>query len=112
MSEADRERIAGHRTAEEVIDAWIVDGGSEDFQLGFWREMAKRMPERFKTVVKTARPMTDEESRHFGDKQVEFGRHVGKRYDEVPLSYLEWLVERNEELRRYLASRRVRDEDR
>jgi hypothetical protein len=119
MSEADkqriedrrqaRERIEGHRWAEEVLSD-VGEHGSVVFTEGFWREVAKHMPERFKIVVRTARPMTDEESRRFGGDRLKFGKYFNERYDEVPLDYLEWLVERNEELRRYLTSRRIKEE--
>ena len=58
-------------------------------------------------------PMDDTESRYFGKKTIEFGIHLGKRYDEVPLLYLEWLAQRHQEgmeVVRYIESRRVQAE--
>lgn len=58
-------------------------------------------------------PMTDAESRAFGNLKMGFGKHSGERLDEVPYEYLLWLDEQNNfayELRRYMASRRVQAE--
>lgn len=56
------------------------------------------------------RPMDDDDARRFGRKTLCFGIHRDKRYDEVPLDYLEWLADQNLALSRYLASRRVQRE--
>lgn len=58
-------------------------------------------------------PMEDDESREFGSRKIAFGVHEGKRYDEVPMSYLEWLAQRQQEgmeVVRYVESRRVQAE--
>ena len=58
-------------------------------------------------------PMTDAESRRFGQRTIEFGKHSGTRYDDLPLDYLEWLSERQRDgvnIVRYFESRRVQAE--
>lgn len=58
-------------------------------------------------------PMDEQECRRFGSERILFGQHEGKRYDEIPLSYLAWLSEqkrRDLEILRYFESRRVQSE--
>ena len=108
LDSADHDRIAGREWAEEIL--LDVEGGkySEDFQEGFRRAMKRRFREsRNRSDVK---PMTDGQAREFGKQVIEFGQHRGRRYDDVPLDYLEWLADRGVELHRYLLSRRIRGE--
>lgn len=64
----------------------------------------------------TEHPMTDEEAKAFGRKTIAFGRHVGKRWDDVPSEYLAWLDDTQwtqaKELHRYVGSNYVQREDR
>jgi len=61
-------------------------------------------------------PMTDEEARQFGLRTIGFGKHAGKRWNDVPLDYLAWLDEfqwtQAKELHRYVGSAYVQREDR
>ena len=105
-----RARIAGHQLAPEVLE--MLKGELPAYHQGFWRKILEMMPpEHLPKPQTTLRPMSDQESRAFGHTTIPFGHHHGTRYDEVPFDYLDWLVTKNEELRRYVASRRVRDEE-
>ncbi len=60
------------------------------------------------------KPMDAAEAKRFGATTIEFGKHAGRRHDEVPADYLEWLADASREtwrnLTRYLKSERVRSE--
>ena len=108
MDESDEDRIEGRERAEYILDD--VCRGSVDYQKGFWRQIEKELPK--EKEKSSAAAMTDERSKVFGRGVVGFGKHVGTRYDDVPLDYLEWLVDQNAVLARYLESRRIREERR
>jgi hypothetical protein len=108
LTEADKQRIEGREWAEEVMEE--VKKSSEDFQIGFWRCVKKIVKEDMVEEESKKRPMNDEESRRFGLSRVEFGQYRGKVFDEVPLDYLEWLVGKNDEVAKYVNSRRVQAE--
>ncbi len=58
--------------------------------------------------------MTDQQARQFGRRSMPFGRHKGRRVDEVPLDYLVWLADHAAlfvaDLRRYCRSPRLQSE--
>ena len=108
LTQADRDRIAGREWAEEVMREVNDEVNTDDFRRGFWREVKS-----FQRVVETNKSETalsDERSREFGKRMVEFGKFRGQRYDDVPLDYLEWLADQGVVLRRYLESRRIKIE--
>lgn len=107
MSDETQERIDGRKWAEEVLEE--VYKHSDAFQLGFLRYMKNQFGGKEVRVV-GPRPFSDAKAREFGHHVIPFGKHAGSRYDEVPLDYLEWLVDQNTELARYLMSRRIKDE--
>lgn len=105
-----RARIAGSKLAAEALE--MLAGEEPAYHQGFYRTIVKALPpEHRPKPVTTLRPMSDQESRAFGNTLVPFGQHQGARYDQIDLNYLDWIVQKNEELRRYVASRRVRTED-
>ena len=58
-------------------------------------------------------PFDDEEAEAFGRGRIEYGKHNGTRFDDLPLDYLGWLSEQADKsisLRRYYESRRVQAE--
>jgi len=105
MDTADQDRIDGRKWADEVLTDLAAKSG--DYQMGFWREIRRRQPT---PDPLKAGLMTDDQSREFGRRTMYFGMHLGKRYDEAPLDYLEWLADQNVELARYVGSRRVQAE--
>ncbi len=57
-------------------------------------------------------PMTDVQAKAFEDTPMKYGKHVGKRIGDVPIDYLCYLADPNEwtkDLKRYLASDRVKE---
>ena len=106
LSQADKDRIDGRVFAEVVLRD--VRSMSDDFLVGFWREMRRQVKVKEKESSKTK--MSDQKSREFGRRVVEFGKFRSQRYDDVPLDYLEWLADQGAELQLYLESRRVKAE--
>lgn len=104
MSEQDL--IAGRKWAEEVLAD--LDTEPEDFRFAFLR----RMKAEFKVKDLDPGAMTDEQAMKFGRQVISFGTYRDQRYDDAPLSYLEWLADQNSELRRYIKSRRIKEEQR
>ncbi len=108
LPQADKDRIDGRVFAEEVFRDVEETNFSDDFRMGFWREVRRLSKVKARQSDKTA--MSDERSWEFGCRIVEFGKFRGKRYDDVPLDYLEWLADQGAELQSYLKSRRVKAE--
>lgn len=101
--------IAMRQHAQTIIDLASTEAGQDQHFWSLIRDHAIQfapMPQPKDSV----RPMDDSEARGFGRRTLGFGVHRDKRYDEVPLEYLEWLADQNLALRRYLASRRVQRE--
>lgn len=106
------------RLAAELI-AELADGEAENHGNRFWMELARiinaHVP--FPAVRgKTEKqiPMTDKEARLFGQHTLmPFGEFSGRKVDEVPINRLEWYAEQDfvDQLRRYLASDRIRSEE-
>jgi hypothetical protein len=62
---------------------------------------------------KTLPRMTDDESRKFGQRAIEFGRYACQPVESVPLDYLLWLDEQPDfrrDLNKYLRSDRIQQE--
>lgn len=81
----------------------------------FWEslrdEVAKEVPA---PVVVGPKQMNDAELREFGRSTMPFGVHLGKRIDNVPIEYLDWLLGNAAEflvnVRQYLNSPRIKAE--
>ena len=110
LTKADKDRIDGRAFAEEVLRDVEEADFSDAFRIGFWREIRRRVKV-LSESKSTKSIMSDERAREYGHRMVEFGKFRGKRYDDVPLDYLEWLADQGAELLSYLKSRRIRDED-
>lgn len=104
MTDPERDRIAGREWAEAVLED-LADH-TADFLVGFRR----RMLAEYKAAEVDRTAMSDDEARRFGGQIITFGVHQSKRYDDVPLDYLEWLADQNAALVRYVRSRRVKAE--
>jgi hypothetical protein len=59
-------------------------------------------------------PMTDVEAKYFGEKEMQYGKHAGAKYRDIPLHYLAWLADESKRtwqtLTRYLNSSQVQRE--
>lgn len=104
MTDPERDRIAGREWAEAVLEDLAQT--SDEYKAGFMRRMLKE----FQPDEIDRSAMTDEQARAFGRQVVNFGVHRDKCYDDVPLEYLEWLVDENTALARYIRSRRIKAE--
>lgn len=102
----DADLIAGRKWAEEVLASLATE--SEDFRFAFMR----RMKAEFTAKEIDPGAMTDVQAMTFGRQVINFGTYRDQRYDDAPLDYLEWLADCNAELRRYIKSRRIREEQR
>lgn len=109
------------RKAVDEIWQFILDGEKLTIDANKYYEylvarLKKERPDLFmeKETTSVFKPMTNEESRKFGNELMKFGKHKGKRVDEVPEDYLEWLDAQPDfrmDLRRYLCSERVVHEE-
>ena len=101
LTTEDTNRIAGRQWADEVLI--LLEDSTDAFRIGFWRRIKKELSP--KDIDSKA--MTDEEAREFGTTIVDFGQYQGRRMDDMPLDYLEWLTAANAKMQRYLRSRRI-----
>lgn len=106
----------GREAAKQLVDLIhedTVDQGSF-YQEGFWEELIHRFSDFIaKPVKQEVEPMSEMQAQEFGKTTMTYGKHQGKRIDDIEISYLEWLSTGNEfqrDLRRYLASKRIRRE--
>ena len=118
--------IKAREAAGEVME-FVCDVANERkgthrlFEVRFWSELLKLVERKFYRGDKpkvwegtTVRKMTGPEARRFGDELIPFGEFRGKRIDEVPLDRLAWYADQTfvDDLRKYLASDRVKVESR
>lgn len=125
LDERIQQRIDARREADEV--AALISGSlaalpNDDARVQFWKRLRSTTPILVDGNAGDAKPekpepllpMSDRESKEFGGKPMEFGKHKGTRVDEVPLEYLLWLSQTKDQfkidLRRYVMSRRIQAE--
>jgi uncharacterized protein (DUF3820 family) len=86
-----------------------------DSQGSFWDELRKMLPLAATTAIASLpTAMTDRQARAFGQSRMPFGEFQGARIDDVPLDRLQWYADLSpfqQQLRRYLASGRIRSEE-
>lgn len=104
----------------DVAESMCHDGGYDPAK--FWTGLHVMAADRGGLTDTTYRPqkneltpMTDAEARGFGKQRMTFGKHAGKRVDDVEMQYLEWLADSDGtkfslNLLRYLKSERIRRE--
>ena len=107
----------GRESAHEIAQLARLEsiGMREGCRARFWEclrdEIAKAVPA---PVVVGPKQMTEAEIREFGREKMRYGIHGGKPIDEVPLDYLEFLVNDSAEflrkIRQYLNSPRIQAE--
>jgi hypothetical protein len=99
-------KIAGREMAAELCEyigqPW-EDGTGADFAESLLRELAERLPKRAKQIEPEEKPLP---IARLGATIQNYGQYSGKCYDDIPLSYLDWLCRENErqykELKAYL----------
>lgn len=121
MSDRLEANIAARKAAEEVFGLGIDECGilckkfDLEATLRFWSELRELIYEVVPLVAvedETVRPMSDVESQHFGLCRMTFGQYEGQCVDDIPYSYLDYLITETEfkkSLRRYLVSDRIRN---
>lgn len=107
----------GRESAHEIAQLARLEsiGMREGCRARFWEclrdEIAKEVPAQ---VVVGPKQMNDAELREFGRSTMPFGVHLGKRIDNVPIEYLDWLLGNAAEflvkVRQYLNSPRIQAE--
>lgn len=112
-----RDNIHARESAHEIAQLARLEsiGMRDGCRTRFWEclrdEIAQEIPP---PVVSTPRQMTDAEIREFGRSTMPFGVHLGKRIDNVPIDYLDWLLGNAAEflvkVRQYLNSPRIQAE--
>jgi hypothetical protein len=82
----------------------------------FWETIRGILPSKPEPPAKpnAVKPFTDDEATRFGKTPVPYGEFKGLPVDQAPLDRLEWYADQKftDNLRRYLASRRIRTEPR
>jgi uncharacterized protein (DUF3820 family) len=85
----------------------------------YWEKLAKltagELPAKSPPAEANDAPMDNMAARRFGATVMQFGKHVGKTIDSIPLEYLQWLDQQPEtdfrkQLRRYMRSERIQAE--
>jgi uncharacterized protein (DUF3820 family) len=110
--------IAARSEADELLDLMVSTGAAirsehGDHAAQRYFDCIRRFFEAVPEHESVSDKMTDEESRAFGKKELDFGKHKGTRIDEVPMEYLYWLDAQPDfrgELRKYLKSDRIQSE--
>lgn len=95
-------RIQGRKIAREVIEEYC-HGENPDWVEGFLRECKRSAADKLRDPP-AAFVMSDSEARAFEREVIRFGKHMGSRYDQVPIEYLAWLGDQCRRLIAYLAS--------
>jgi len=92
--------IDGRRQAIELFDLleW-EDGFGADFAESLLKELAKLLPHRKKDEISVEQPTP---IARLGSTLMPFGAYQGKRFDDVPLEYLDWLCRSQEDFYRDL----------
>lgn len=94
---AAAQRIQGRQAAEQAIALGLEACESEQAKAGFARALLRLADEILK-------PKDSFDAEAFENERINFGTHNGKRYREVPMAYLDWVVESNSRLRSYVGS--------
>lgn len=105
--------MAWEDTTQEMLD-FIIESMDEDDSID-WRYITCRLMDEaygpFGSHWFLTFPLNNTRSVEFGDSPIKFGKYAGRRVDDVPIEYLEFLAGRRDwyiNLNRYLASERIR----
>jgi hypothetical protein len=98
------------KAAEAVVELATAEYGRDERFWAILRNHALSIAPLAPSPPATVTPLSDEAARKFGRRTLGFGIHRDKRYDEVPLDYLEWLADQHTDLVRYIRSQRVQRE--
>ena len=118
------DNVAARLLANELVDMGFSlvneSGIPTESVRRFWQYVMESAADLVGDVVvdkpKQLAPMSDIDARRFGRSLMPFGQHNGTSIDEVPIDYLEWLLDQQgtfmEDLACYMASTRIMSERR
>lgn len=119
--------IAARQAAETVIDLIngelrsLIDAHSQDALAPFFTTLREcygvnltvEVVKEVERAPRGPRPMTDDEARAFEKRPMPWGKHKGKLISEVPVDYLQWVLDQPDtfkvDIERYVRSDWVRD---
>ena len=96
-------RKAGRDIAEQCIELASLKDLENESVDAFWDEIRKAMP----STEKQNSAMSSDEAEQFEHEKIEFGKHAGELYINVPIEYLCWIADQSIRLRRYCQSERA-----
>jgi hypothetical protein len=100
-----QDRIAGRKDTEEFIS--LASDGNDDYRVGVANAMRAHADEILGKVETGLRVMTDEEAVAFEKQRIEFGKHRGDKFVNVPVSYLSFVADSAMAIAAYLRSDRA-----
>lgn len=78
----------------------------------FWKIVRDHAENQLPSEPNAVGPMTDEEACRFATRLMPYGKYKDEAVDQVPVSYLDWLIGEadhfKDQLRRYVQNERVR----
>jgi hypothetical protein len=101
-SKVIQDRIAGRTEAEACLELAVK--GSDAFNRAFAEEMRRFADGVLGPPVQSLSVMTDDQANRFEHHKIEFGKHCGSQYRDIPIDYLVWLADSALELSAYLRS--------
>ena len=107
LTDEDRQRIAGRKWAEEVIEVALESG--KDFHEGFVRQLRRVYKAKQEEIPHLV--MTEAEAIAFEAQQITFGKYAGETYGTAPREYVAWLMDRNLALFKYVNSTRFKERE-
>lgn len=115
------EKVTAGKSASEVFEFACHETTSLTKEISdhFWKRLGQMINEKLPKAT-TAPPqetIDDHRSRIIGKIIMTVGIHKGKRIDDVPVDYLEWVADnwddpRGDQVRQYLESPRIKSERR
>lgn len=119
-SEDIKENVEIGRSIREIVNLAMSEAVPFRNRKRFWRTLVDQLiavgglVDEPPTGRIEDRPMTEEEARGFGRIRMTFGKHEGVEIRNVPLDYLEWLVDQHSSfrtnLKRYLKADNIKRE--
>lgn len=115
------EKVSAGKSAKEVFEFACHEtaGLTKEISDHFWKGLGQMVNEKLPGATTAPQPDTidDKISREIGKMLVTVGKHKGKKIDEIPMDYLEWIVDNwkdewGDKIRQYLESPRIKSERR
>jgi len=110
MSKELKSRIAGRKWGDDIINVWVhpafVDESMdiEDFKHGAARAFREFSDSILGQPYSESRVMSDSDAKRYESNCIRFGKYLGTPIKDIPLEYLQWLADAQNELVAYLKS--------